>query len=292
MMWGPGIKLNLMSSVAGVALVSALGAGGTAHAQGVNWAGFYAGVYGGGAWSRSKATSSVTCPPMDLSKIPTPGGYFCDLPTHPVTSANAAAVSAAGTGSLRSSNFVGGLQTGYNWQADKIVFGVEVDFGAFGLRASRQASGVYPVATFAGVGGKSFTVGSSISTDWLFTARGRLGWTTSHWLLFVTGGLALTNMETAISFSDTNALGGFAGATGAGSSSSDKLGWTIGAGAEYAVNKNWSVKAEYLYVDFGSITASAQVTHGLSAFAGYSNLLSTSTDLKSHVARVGINYKF
>ena len=34
------------------------------------------------------------------------------------------------------------------------------------------------------------------------------------------------------------------------------LGWTIGAGAEIPVWGQWSVKAEYLYVDFGTVTDS------------------------------------
>jgi outer membrane immunogenic protein len=31
-----------------------------------------------------------------------------------------------------------------------------------------------------------------------------------------------------------------------------KWGWTAGGGLEYALSRNWSVKAEYLYVDLGA----------------------------------------
>lgn len=209
------------------------------------------------------------------------------MPTNPSTVANATAVSAAGSGSFNSSNFVGGVEAGYNWQADNIVYGVEADFGSFNVRGSRQGNGVYPVGPIIiPVLGQSFTVNSSLSTDWLFTARGRLGWAVSNWLLFATGGLAVTNVQTTVNFSDNVGIG----ATGTGSNSSTKLGWTIGAGAEYALNKNWSIKAGYLYIAFGSVTALATVSHP--SFVGYTNLLNTSTDLKTHIARVGINYKF
>jgi outer membrane immunogenic protein len=38
----------------------------------------------------------------------------------------------------------------------------------------------------------------------------------------------------------------------AGTASQTKIGWTAGAGAEYAFARNWSVKLEYLFVDLGS----------------------------------------
>ena len=31
-----------------------------------------------------------------------------------------------------------------------------------------------------------------------------------------------------------------------------RLGWTVGAGIEHALTPNWSVKAEYFYLNFGS----------------------------------------
>jgi outer membrane immunogenic protein len=283
------MKSKLLSSVAGTALASALGASAPAYAATPapmqDWTGFYAGLYAGGAWSRANATTAVlTCPAI----VGVTGGYFCTS-TFPNRAPNAAAVAAAGTGSLSGSSFVGGLQAGYNWQAGQVVYGVEADFGSFHLRASRQGSSTYPAGPMAGAG---ITYGSSIATDWLFTARGRLGWSVSDWLLFVTGGLAVANIKTTVSFNDAYAVGAVPGATGSGSGSSTKVGWTVGGGAEYALNKHWSVKAEYLYVSFGSVSALATVRHTGAGFAGYSNLLRTSTDLSAHIARVGVNYRF
>jgi len=68
-----------------------------------------------------------------------------------------------------------------------------------------------------------------------------------------------------------------------------KLGWTAGGGLEWALTRNWSVKAEYLFVKFGSINASGTV---IGTAAGYGSAISTSTDLTANIARAGVNYKF
>lgn len=49
--------------------------------------------------------------------------------------------------------------------------------------------------------------------------------------------------------------------------SSTQAGWTVGAGFEYMVSRNWSVKGEYLYVDLGTASAQGALTP---AFAGFS----------------------
>jgi outer membrane immunogenic protein len=74
------------------------------------------------------------------------------------------------------------------------------------------------------------------------------------------------------------------------SGSKTKLGWTVGGGLEWALTRNWSVKAEYLYLNFGSIDAAGVIRNPIPA--GYANAISTSTDLAAHVARAGVNFKF
>ena len=262
--------------------VSALVAGAPALAQpAVNWTGFYAGFYAGGVWGRGNSTASTDCPAL-VGAGP-PGGYYCDA-TNPASFANASAVTSAGSGSASSSKFTGGIQAGRNWQTGNFVYGVEADFGAFNIRGSRSGSGVYTG------GGAAFTVTNSFSTDWLLTARGRIGWAASGWLVYATGGLAMSRVEVANSFSDDNALGGFSGATGSASASKTKVGWTLGGGLEYALTRNWSLKGEYLYVDLGSLSTLGTVSH--LGFVGYTNALGVSTSLTAHVARLGANYRF
>lgn len=61
-------------------------------------------------------------------------------------------------------------------------------------------------------------------------------------------------------------------------------GWTLGAGLEYALARNWSLKGEYLYYDLGHLST-----------AGSSPLLPSAqlygdVAFKGSIARVGINY--
>jgi outer membrane immunogenic protein len=270
--------------------VSALVAGAPALAQpaNFNWTGMYVGFYAGGVWGRGNSAANSDCPTRDGAGV---GGYYCDT-TDAGTSANAGAVTGAGSGSVSSGKFTGGIQAGYNRQAGNFVYGVEADFGAFNLQGSRSGSGVYTAFGFGGVpaAGTAFTVTNSFNTDWLFTARGRLGWAVSGWLLYATGGLAISRVEVAYSFSDNFAGGGASGATGSASASKTKVGWTLGGGMEFAVTRNWSIKGEYLYVDLGSLSALGTVSHP--GFAGYANALGISTDLTAHIARLGANFRF
>jgi outer membrane immunogenic protein len=70
-----------------------------------------------------------------------------------------------------------------------------------------------------------------------------------------------------------------------------RSGWTVGGGLEYAVGYGWSVKGEYLYVDFGdwnTFTNCPNIGPGCPG-AGVYNL---NVNLKDHIWRAGMNYKF
>jgi outer membrane immunogenic protein len=241
-----------------------------------SWTGFYVGLNAGANWAYSgDPTTSASCAPLGFI-----GSYL--------TCADVPVVNAVGTGSLSANaRFTGGVQAGYNWQINSTVVGVEADYDSFNVKASRTATGNYVSIP------NQFTITNSVSANWLFTARGRLGWVISTNLLgYVTGGLAATHYSTANSFSDNIPLGGAGPDAGNWSAAATKLGWTVGAGAEYALNKSWSVRAEYLYVHFNSITASGIVANTGFAPGGYANAISTSTDLSGQIARAGINYRF
>ena len=85
-------------------------------------------------------------------------------------------------------------------------------------------------------------------SDTLAPCGGAFGYTAADRLLiYGTGGLAYGNVS-----SNSDVLFTSGGDTYVGSSSAMQAGWTLGAGAEYAFNKNLSVKLEYLYIDLGS----------------------------------------
>jgi outer membrane immunogenic protein len=244
-----------------------------------NWTGFYMGLNAGGAWGRADPNTSTSCVASPGFGLPYIGmtGSCADVPL----------VNAAGTGSISKAAFIGGGQAGYNVQSNNVVYGIELDFDSMNIKAARQATG-----TYATLFPNTFTVTSSAGTNWLFTTRGRVGWAFGDVLAYATGGLAVTELKSSNSFTDS--LVGFPGpGVGTWSTSATKLGWTAGGGIEWALNRNWSAKVEYLYVKFGSVTASGLVI-GSAAIPGvsYGNAINTSVDLAASIARAGINYKF
>jgi outer membrane immunogenic protein len=109
--------------------------------------------------------------------------------------------------------------------------------------SSNLVSAFFPAVTTAGE-----------KMDFFATLRGRVGITASPMLLlYVIGGLAVGDPQLTSSVT-TSPVGpaaapGCAGAgfCGAATSSNDwRAGWTVGAGAEWKLNQNWSVKGEYL----------------------------------------------
>jgi outer membrane immunogenic protein len=248
-----------------------------------SWTGWYIGLNAGALWGNSDVTSSAPC-----TATTTPPAYFCGAAGVSVGAANGAAVGAAGTGSLSDSGFTGGVQTGYNWQNGNIVLGLEADFNAFHFSASRFVTANYPVGGLQVGPADTFTVGTSTKANWLFTGRGRLGWTVAPNLLaYATGGLALTELKVGNLFSDSR------GASGGSSASATKAGWVVGGGLEWAFAKNWSAKVEYLYLNFGTVSVNALIVSPIpTGTVAYSQNINTSADLTAQIARAGINYKF
>jgi outer membrane immunogenic protein len=99
------------------------------------------------------------------------------------------------------------------------------------------------------------------------TARGRLGYAGWNNLLpYITGGAAFGNIKATapgVSVTKTN------------------VGWTAGAGLEYAFLGAWSAKVEYLYADLGKVTCGATDCG-----------VDTDVKLKANLVRVGLNYRF
>ncbi|GLQ78500.1 porin [Mesorhizobium huakuii] len=153
---------------------------------------------------------------------------------------------------VSASGFQGGVQAGYNWQSGQVVYGVETDFQAADIKGDLS----FPVTLL------------ETKVDWFGTLRARIGYTpVDRFMIYGTGGLAYGHFETAIN-------------NGSLSGSKTKAGWTLGAGAEYAINTNWTIKSEYLYTDLGK----ADVIN----LGG-----NTLTDkIAFHTVRVGLNYKF
>jgi outer membrane immunogenic protein len=158
--------------------------------------------------------------------------------------------------------FIGGGQGGFNWQVNQFVFGIEADGQALvGGNNNNNNNGF-----FGGNGGGS-------NTAFLGTARGRLGIAFDRFLVYGTGGFAY-------------GTGGnrFNNAFITNNGDNWRVGYAAGAGIEYAIINNWSVKVEYLYTD---LRRSNNNNIGLLG-GGFQNDFRE----RNHIVRAGLNYKF
>jgi outer membrane immunogenic protein len=230
-----------------------------------SWTGFYVGVHGGYGWGKAHGTL----------------GY--DDPAFP--GVTAADIFPAITGSADVEGAIVGGQIGYNWQAGKTVFGIELDGSWTDITGSKS---VTTTDTFT-----TWNIDTEVQA--LAALRGRLGFLLSPtFLLYGTGGFALGSIETSNAVS---CVGCPIDPWATGSEKKTHLGWTVGGGAEWAMGGGWSLKAEYQYIDLGSekhtfvgTAHSGLVPVGGGLFDYRSD--SVDHDLTLHVAKVGLNYRF
>lgn len=243
------------------------GTTGVAHADAqpaTDWSGFYVGADVG--TTRNIAHTRTDAPV-------TASSYF--------TFTDFDQVESAGDGSISQWRAFGGLHAGYGKQFGNMYFGIEAQASALHFDDSRSETVTYLTAP-----ADQFTLQHSVEADWLISLRPRLGWTQGQWLGYVTGGPALARIKLDTTFSDTFLLD----ARGHDSSSKTKFGWALGAGGEYALNKDWSVRGEFMHYDFGNVDTSTLITNPSNP--GLSNTIKSKTDLEINTLSVGITYRF
>ncbi|MDN5003772.1 outer membrane protein [Bradyrhizobium sp. GCM10027634] len=231
-----------------------------------SWTGFYVGATAGAGWTQADPSLSIVNGAIPLY-IP------ADIP----------GLSALGSPGLSGTNAIVGAKAGYNQQWGAFVGGIEGDISWFHFNKTVATAGA-PFLTFpAGTAAFSTTV----STNWLATIRGRAGYAVNKALFYATGGVAIGDVRysnTYVGFSPLGSGFEFEAAT----VSQTRVGWTAGAGIDYAITPHWVVSGEYLHVDFGSVSTSGLVTTGSTRTATFN----ISTKLTSDIGRVGIAYKF
>jgi outer membrane immunogenic protein len=193
-------------------------------------------------------------------------------------------ISGQGDASLTSGGFVGGIQAGYNWQFDPSwLVGLEADIDATSItgKVNANASGLYLGNPVSG------SLNLESQQQYLGTVRARFGYlVTQHFLLFGTGGLAYGDVKSSASLAASESGNAVLGPYDY-SKTTTHFGWTLGAGVEYMINKNWSFKTEYMYVDLGTKDVANGAASGPSGY---------SYDVKVHptdnIVRAGLNYRF
>jgi outer membrane immunogenic protein len=194
---------------------------------------------------------------------------------------------------LDTRGFVGGGQIGYNWQLpNHWVAGLELDLQGSGAEGDADASRW--LTSIVGL-----RAGAEQELKWLGTARARMGYLfTPRMLVFGTAGLAYGRTEAQAYMETINAtLMASGGSTSlscpgtvcmVGSKSGTSVGWTAGAGIEWALTDIVTFKAEYLHVDLGSETVRMAVQAPATGDAFIDAKLKNAFD----IVRVGLNVKF
>jgi outer membrane immunogenic protein len=145
-----------------------------------------------------------------------------------------------------------GGHIGFNYQVGAFVVGGEADIEASNLHGDTTISAFDQAYFF------------NVKADTLASVRGRIGWAHDALMLYGTGGVAWGHVTTP----PLDTLNGW------------RTGWTVGAGAEYALPRNWSARAEYRYTDLGRVSSFDP------------NLNSTDDNkLSFHAVRVGVSRK-
>jgi outer membrane immunogenic protein len=244
-----------------------------------NWTGCYVGGNVGWKWGRFHESADT---PAGVAVIPglTNTAFTADH---------------IDLGGLNTDSVAGGGQLGCRWEtASHWVFGVEGDFDWTDLH------GTVTERSF-GTGGSVFIPGDSYGNRarWESSVRGMVGRSFGKWLIYATGGLAITDVRMSANYIATVA-GGVPFPASTGSDSQTLYGFTVGAGAAYALTNNWDIGAEYRYSQYsganfglGSVAAVCGFTTAVPGGVGCFNTQVTGhKDLSTNEVLFKLNYRF
>ena len=133
-------------------------------------------------------------------------------------------------GNVKPDGFLGGLYAGYNFDlGNNVVLGVDGDITYNNLKDSSSFF-------------DDEIEGPSLESKlrWSGAVRARAGYAVDRFLPYLAGGVAFGKVKNTISLGDESV-----------SQSKTHVGWTVGAGVDYAATDNVIVRLEYRYTDFG-----------------------------------------
>jgi outer membrane immunogenic protein len=229
------------------------------------WCGWYAGLNVGGAWDAGSSAATFAPSTAATAIFFANNEFPTSLSTDP-------------------KGVIGGGQIGYNWQASpNFVLGLEADIQGSGYKGTATAIPVPGPILFV-----PFATTVEQHSNWFGTVRGRAGFVaTPNLLIYGTGGLAYGQTEVSFNTAPTGFACGPGFTCAAASSSTTRAGWTAGGGFEWMIVPHWSLKAEYLYVDLGTQSATSATTTAGPAFG-----FTASARFRENIARGGVNWHF
>jgi len=181
---------------------------------------------------------------------------------------------------VRTTGLLGGAQAGYNWQLGAAVVGLEADVSLadmYGTNTCFAYSGFY-VSSYC-----------TARIDALGTVAGRLGWALPgdrRTLLYGKGGLAWAH-DRATAYPNRPSL------TSSTRTSGLLWGWVLGGGIERALNRRWSLKTEYDFLQFDQGFAAPESRYQASP-GTLTPVPETATEISHDVqqVKIGLNYRF
>jgi len=257
-----------------------------------SWTGFYIGVNGGGGWGTSDTGlayvlngNGAPIPGVVDPVTPSGGAFFQGL--------NRTAVVNAASNSINPSGGLAGGQIGYLLQQGSVVGGLELGFDWSGVKKSVTSGGVYTVGGLDG--GMPFGFNERVSSTWLFTFLGRVGFDLGAWYPYATAGLAVSDIKYTNAFSDpNNTTAGVGPVAGAVSIDQVKAGVAGGGGLEWRFDNHWSLRGEYLFISFAGISGFSTVCTVAGACAAGTPQLTWlhNASFQENVGRVFLSYKW
>lgn len=184
-----------------------------------------------------------------------------------------------------------GLLLGHQHQFPTgIVVGLEADWGWLN-QEGRQDTFVTSNNAWNGMTQASILR----ETQWMSTARVRLGYAGGDFMINVTGGLAMAALrETRTQYE------GLTGPAQTVPRFSDKdsatpIGWTLGVGAAWRVTNAWSLRLDYLHSQFDDVRFSfPDARGGVVSSGGFATVQgrAVSNDVTMQTFRIGVTYRF
>jgi opacity protein-like surface antigen len=217
-----------------------------------SWTDVYIGLNGGGAWSSPTITS------QEIGWAGLTNSSRAGLGNNSIGVANSTLTPLPTTFTNKIGGFVGGFQVGANYKlASSFVTGAEADLdGTAGNTNSKWTIGSARGGVNSNNLTNTYTTYSQHTTtlSYLGTIRGRLGYLIIPTLqVYGTGGFAYGGV-TAANANVTARTGGTNFFYSGPQFNGTLLGWAAGGGLEWMFTKDWSVKADYLYYNLGSVS--------------------------------------
>jgi opacity protein-like surface antigen len=243
-----GLRYNFDPSVKGVAVPGIFKAQPRLAAVAYDWTGFYVGGFTGATVGDSK-------------------WFFPDI--------------ASGV-NTRTAGLLAGVDAGYRKQFGSWVVGVEGDLAATNAKGGTSCFSNINNVAFGG----AMETNCNNDIRWMATATGKLGYAWNRVMLYGKAGGAWTdntldvscNADPIVAFNCTPA-NSFVNIAHA-SATVHQFGWTAGIGFELALNRNWSAKAEYDYLNFGTQNVVLTDTTRVSLRQDFNQV------------KIGLNYRF